>query len=137
MVPNGIATAVDRMSDDGRRQVLSKLGLQRYEALADRIMDVMLFRLRDEAAMPCDALEFGNRLAEFHSVSRPAARLSLKKPNSLALISIRCGGQPNVQATKARDLQQTRRGPEVHSATIAARKGGYEMGPVPSIQLLL
>ena len=106
----------------------SKLGLLRYEALANRIMDVMLFRLRDEATMPCDALQSENRLADFHSVSRPAARLSLKKPNSLALISIRCGGQPNVQATKARDLQQTRRGPEVHSTTIAARKGGSEDG---------
>ncbi len=114
----------------------SKLGLLRYEALADRILDVMLFRLRDEATMTCDALEPGNRLAEFHSVSRPAGRLSLKKPESLALMSMRCGGPPNVQAKKAPDLQETRGGPEVHGATIAARKGGSEEGPVPSVQLL-
>ena len=89
-------------------------------------MDVILFRLRDDATMPCDALESENRLAEFHSVSRPAARLTLKKPKSLALMSMRCGGPPNVQATKAPDLQETRRGPEVYSAAIAARKGRSE-----------
>ena len=96
----------------------------------------MLFRLRDEATMPWDALEPGNRLAEFHSVSRPADRLSLKKPESLALLSMRCGGPPSVQPTKARDLQGTVVTQRSMAPLSLRDRKAPKMGPVPSFYIL-
>lgn len=110
--------------------------------LSDQIADLLLARMREEAMQPGDPLPAEARLARAFAVSRPVVREALMKLKSLGLIEMASGRPAMVRKVDGRlprlffersvaqnlgdvrELLEVRRGLEVESAMLAARRAG-------------
>lgn len=113
--------------------------LQR-KTLADQVAQQLLQRIRAEAMGPGSQLASESELADSFGISRPVVREALGQLKSIGLIELQSGKRPTVQSIDGRlprlyfelslamdssgvlELLEVRRGLEVESASLAARR---------------
>ena len=128
--------------DDGRvtASTIATSEVLRRETLADQISKRLLAHIQDRSVRPNEALPSEHKLADIFGVSRPVIREALIQLKSLGVIEIRSGRPPLVRDLDARlptlffehcvavkpeevvDLLEVRRGLEMQSAVLAARR---------------